>query len=155
MMSFREFMAAQEQPQEAPPMEPTQPVKPKLWKATKDEIVAYWKSLRPETPIMMRPVGYDHKGSTYGEDGIRITGSPQFIGSVLARLKEFLNYETPTTKLALVYRQTASPSQSMMGQNKTSYVFYIQTKERGNSQKSPKPPKPTKPKAPKAPKPIL
>lgn len=105
-----------------------------LWKASKEDIISLWKGLRSNTPIMVKPIPYDHTGSTYGEDGVRVTGSPQFINSVIPRLKEFLNYESPRTKLAVSYRQTTSPSQLSMGQNKTSYVFYIQVKERGGSE---------------------
>lgn len=127
MQSFREFIAAQSQT----------PVQDKKWKASKEEIVSFWRNLRPDTPILMRPVNYQHKGSTYGEDGLRITGSPQFIGSVLSRLKEFLAFETPSTKLSLSYRETESPSKSMTGAVKTSYVFYVQSKQRGPNQSTP------------------
>lgn len=105
------------------------------WKATKDEIVAFWKNLRTDTPIQMRAIDYSHKGSTYGEDGIRLTGSPQFISSVLARIKELLAYETATTKLGVTYRQTESPSKMAMGQGKTSYVFYVAARQRGDGDK--------------------
>lgn len=101
------------------------------WKATKEEIMAYWQNLRADTPIQMNPIEYRHTGSTYGEDGIRLTGSPQFITSVMARLKEILNFESPTTKLAVTYRQTESPSKVAMGQGKTSYVFYVASRQRG------------------------
>jgi hypothetical protein len=101
------------------------------WKASKEQILQYWKSIRNDSPIVMRPIEYEHKGSTYGEDGVRITGNPQFISSVLARLKDFLVYETPTTKLVVSYRQTESPSKLAAGEGKTSYVFYIAAKERG------------------------
>ena len=103
------------------------------WKASKDEIVAYWKNLRPDTPIFMKAIPYSHKGSTYGEDGMRLTGSPQFIASVIGRLKDILNFETPSSKLAITYRQTESPSQQAMGQSKTSYVFYVAARQRGNN----------------------
>lgn len=129
MKSFKEFMMNQEA---APPK----------WKASKDQIIATWKQLRPDTPIIMRPVPYNHEGSTYGEDGLRITGSPQFINSVLPRLKELLQFESPTTKLSLVYRETESPSKSLGGGSKTSYVFYVQAKERGNQQQEIKPKEP-------------
>ena len=115
-MEFREFFNSQ-----AP--------QPKKWKASKDEIVAYWKNLRPDTPILMNPIDSNHKGSTYGEDGIRITGSPQFIAAVLSRLKDFINFETPGTKLTVAYRETDSPSRIAMGDNKTSYVFYMANKQ--------------------------
>lgn len=123
MADFKEFISSQQ----------PQTVGDTKWKATKEQIVDYWKNLRPDMPIQIRPIGYAHKGSTYGEDGMRLTGSPQFIASVIARLKEFLNYETPNTKLAVTYRQTESPSQMAMGQNKTSYVFYIAARQRGGN----------------------
>lgn len=130
METFREFVANQA-------VQPQAPIKQQRWKASKDQIIDFWKNLRADHPIQMRPINYTHKGSTYGEDGIRLTGSPDFIASVLARLKEVLNYETATTKLNLTYRETESPSQQAMGQNKTSYVFYAAVKDRGNTAKNP------------------
>ena len=126
MGEFKEFV--QQQPQ---------PAVQKKWKATKEQIVAAWKQLRPDMPIQINPIDYAHKGSTYGEDGIRITGTPQFINSVMARLKEMLNFESPSTKLAVTYRETQSPSKTALGQNKTSYVFYVAARKRGENTKSP------------------
>jgi hypothetical protein len=134
LMSFQEWMGERPQFAQAGAQQATQqgwsnkPVQ-KKWKATKDEIVQYWKALRPDMPIQITPIRYDHDGTTYAEDGVRITGSREFIGSVLARLKEFINFENAQTKLQLVYRETDSPSQVYTA--KTSFVFYIQTKERG------------------------
>lgn len=105
------------------------------WKASKDEIIDFWKKLRPDTPILAQPIHYGHQGSTYGEDGIRITGSPQFIRSVLSRLKEFMNFEASSTKLNVSYRQTESPSKIPSADTRPSYVFYIQVKERGTGEK--------------------
>jgi hypothetical protein len=123
MVTFREFLATQQ-------VQPTDASAEK-WKATKEEILNYWKNLRADTPILMKPISPDHKGSTYSEDGVRITGSPQFIGSVMSRLKELLQHETPSSKLSVTYRETESPSQMAMGQSKTSYVFYVQARQRG------------------------
>jgi hypothetical protein len=110
---------------------PLKPVVPKkLWKATKDEIIKMWQGLPTNTPILIKPINYDHKGSTYGEDGVRITGSAEFIMSVAARLKEFLQFENPNNKLQLVYKQTESEFTRLPDQEKN-YVFYIQVKERG------------------------
>jgi hypothetical protein len=135
--TFKEFLASQGEPAPQPPA-PNPHVQKSLptvkkWKATKDEIIPYWKNLSNSTPILIKPVPYDHKGSTYNEDGLRITGSKEFIGSVLARLKEFLPFESATTSLQVVYRETQSPSQLRMGNKKTSYAFYIQVKERGSN----------------------
>ena len=79
-------------------------------------------------PFAMNPVEYDHKGSTIQEDGLRITGSKEFITSVLSRIKDFMLYENPGTKLMVSYRQ--SPKSFVLG-NKNSYTFYLQVKQRG------------------------
>ncbi|RTK94080.1 MAG: hypothetical protein EKK64_09240 [Neisseriaceae bacterium] len=133
MKKFHEFVADRQM--QSNPDQALNPIQTKsekdFWKATKPEILEFWKKLRSDSPILMKPIEYNHKGSTYGEDGIRITGSPQFIQSVLARLKEFLNFESPQTKLSVSYRETQSPSASQFGNTKTSYVFYLQTKKRG------------------------
>ena len=85
MTSFKEFISNQPtQPQPQQAVQPIGPAKEKKWKANKEEILAFWQKLRPDTPIQIKPIDYTHKGSTYGEDGVRITGSPQFISSVLA-----------------------------------------------------------------------
>lgn len=101
-----------------------------LWSASKEDIIKFWKSLNPEAPIDINPIKKTHKGSTYGEDGIRITGSPNFIKSVLSKIKSLLSYENTQNKLTLSYRETQSPSQLEKGNLKKSYVFYIQVKER-------------------------
>lgn len=119
-------------------MQVTQPViadkgtEKQKWSASKDDILSMWKTLPPNKPIIAKPISYEHRGSTYGEDGIRITGSPQFISTVISHLKDFMTYETPQTKLAVSYRETESPSKLAAGQNKTSFVFYIAVKERGS-----------------------
>jgi len=110
------------------------PLKPmKQWSASKEDIIKMWRSLNPSSPIVVSAIDAEHKGSTYGEDGIRITGSPQFIYSVLSKLKPFLEYENPTTKLVVSYRETQSPSQLEKGNLKKSYVFYVQVKQRDGS----------------------
>lgn len=122
MKSWKEWQ--NEKPVTADPQDPS-----KRWKATKAQVMDFWQKVRPDIPLMMSPIPYEHKGSTYKEDGIRITGSKDFIASTLARLKEFMAYENPQTKLMLVYRETEksdSPSEQ------STYVFYLQTKARGN-----------------------
>ena len=81
-------------------------VKVKPWKAGKEEIVNFWKGIQTNIPFALKPIEYDHKGSTIQEDGIRITGSKEFIASVLSRLKDFMIYENPDTKLMVSYRQS-------------------------------------------------
>lgn len=103
-------------------------VKLKPWKAGKQEIVNFWKGIQTNLPFALKPIEYDHKGSTIQEDGIRITGSKEFIASVLSRLKDFMIYENPDTKLMVSYRQ--SPKSLTPG-NRNSYTFYLQVKQRG------------------------
>ena len=148
MKNFKSFLMEQEMQQgiqniPTPPAqsEPTQNVPAmnqtgeyKRWSASKKDIMNYWKALQANNPLFVKPIPYEHKGSTYGEDGIRITGSPQFITSVISHLKDFITFEAPQTKLAVSYRETASPSKIAVGQNKTSFVFYIAVKERGTKE---------------------
>ena len=141
MKSFREYIAEQDAagqapapiPQQVSPLPQGYDEKRKKWSASKTDILDYWKTVQPNMPITARPIQYSHKGSTYGEDGIRITGSPNFISTVISHLKDFLSYESQRTKLAVSYRETESPSKVAAGQNKTSFVFYIAVKERGQS----------------------
>jgi len=130
--SARPFKEQQIQPTTQMPVMADASPKSQKWSASKEDILSYWKTLQPNKPITAKPISYEHKGSTYGEDGIRITGSPQFISTVISHLKDFMSYETPQTKLAVSYRETESPSKLAAGQNKTSFVFYIAVKERGS-----------------------
>lgn len=117
-------------PSEPKPISITPKVKP--WKAGKDEILKYWKGITGNLPIALKPIPYDHEGTTIQEDGVRITGSKEFITSVLSRLKDFINFENPNEKLVVYYRQ--SPKSFVKG-NKNSYSFYLQVKERGRKMK--------------------
>jgi hypothetical protein len=107
-------------------------LKPKVkpWKAGKDEIMKFWKGIAGNLPLALKPIPADHKGTTIQEDGIRITGSKEFIASVLSRLKDFLTFENPNEKLVVAYRQ--SPKSFIKG-NRNSYSFYLQVKDRGKT----------------------
>jgi|LakMenE18May11ns_1017448.scaffolds.fasta_scaffold9866232_2 hypothetical protein len=100
----------------------------KSWSGKKKEIINFWKAL-PEMPLLVTPIPNIHKGSTFAEDGIRITGSPNYIYSVLTRLKDFLPLESDTTKLQLLFRESDKINPNRP--NKKSYAFYIQVKQRG------------------------
>lgn len=102
----------------------------KSWSGKKQEIINFWKAL-PEMPLLVSPIPSSHKGSTFSEDGIRITGSPNYIYSVLARLKDFLPLEGEGTKLQLLFKESdrVNPNRP----NKKSYAFYIQVKQRGTT----------------------
>lgn len=115
-------------PQDVKPLAVTPKIKP--WKAGKEQIMKYWKGLAANLPVILKPIEYDHEGTTIQEDGIRITGSKEFITSVLSRLKDFIAFENPNEKLVVSYRQ--SPKSFIKG-NRNSYSFYLQVKERGKS----------------------
>src|SRR4051812_14740633 len=90
------------------PVQPNVQPAQKTWSAKKSEIIQLWHNLRQDTPIVMTPIADNDIGnaehSTYGEDGIRITGSWYFISSILSRLKEVIAYENPQSKLRLIFR---------------------------------------------------
>lgn len=109
-----------------------QPVKQKPWSAKKDEILQMWKNMRQDTPIIVTPIADNpsgKSGSTYGEDGIRITGSWYFISSVLARLKELMYHENPQTKMRLVMRAV---DKYRSRPDKQSFVFYFNLEGRSH-----------------------
>lgn len=111
MIGFKEYL---EQVQHAKP-----------WKAGKEEVLQMWQNLRP-SPIMMRPVPQNQKGSRFHHDGIRVTGSPVFINSVLSRLKEIISYEkSPNMRLDVEYREVKAGS----GGPESGYVCYIHVEE--------------------------
>jgi hypothetical protein len=105
---------------------PTQQQKP--WSAKKPEILQIWKNLRQDTPIIMTPVvekpdsPTSTGNSSYGEDGVRITGSWNFITAVMARLKELVWYENPQQKLRLIFRGIDRNRGSRP--DRQSFVFY-------------------------------
>ena len=94
----------------------------------KDEFISHWQAIKPDQPIAISPVEYKHKGSTYDQDGIRITGSLTFIDSVLSRLKDMLDHENGDTRLQVVYKQSQDrETQQLIA----GYNCYIQVHERG------------------------
>lgn len=103
----------------------------KPWSATKDQIMTMWKNLRPDTPINITPIDdSDGKADSYGEDGIRISGTWNFIASVLGKLKELMVFENPNTKLRLVFRGIDSTRDARP--DRQSYVFYLNLERRSH-----------------------
>ena len=94
----------------------------------KSEILAHWRSLSRPQKLVPRPVPYRHQGSTYDQDGIRITGSRPFIDAVLSRLTDLLAFENGQTRLQVSYQPaTDRESRHPLG----SWSCYIQVRERG------------------------
>jgi len=59
----------------------------------KDDFLAVWRSMKSQQPLKPRPVPYKHEGSTIDEDGIRVTGTLEFIEAVISRLSDLLKFE--------------------------------------------------------------
>jgi hypothetical protein len=72
----------------------------------KENIIRHIKSLRANQPIKSKGISPTHKGSTFTEDAIRVTGSREFIDGVLSHLKPVLDLESETQDLKLVYTQS-------------------------------------------------
>ena len=94
----------------------------------KAQILNHWQHIKPNQPIDICPVPYKHQGSTFDQDGIRITGSPEFIDSILSRLTDLLQYENVETRLQLAYQEAKDKDTgALLG----SYSCYVQVHERG------------------------
>ncbi|MDP2662062.1 MAG: hypothetical protein Q8R28_15160 [Dehalococcoidia bacterium] len=101
----------------------------------KAEILTHWRGLgeRPAPSKVMRAVPYKHEGSTYSEDGVRITGSQAFIDSVLYRLRDLLERENDTERLQVAYQE--STDRQNPGLKLGSWNCYVQVHERGQEAK--------------------
>lgn len=102
--------------------------------STKAETLTRWTRLPDNQPVRPRPVPYKHQGSTYGEDAIRITGTPEFIDAVMSRLKDLIAAENRQTRLQLSRqpckdKDTGRPLTDEHGQPVE--AVYIQVHERG------------------------
>jgi len=103
--------------------------KPMVWKAKKKDILTFWQNLPGNMPIQpSKPVPFRHKGATYKYDGIRVTGSNQFINAAISRLKDLTNYEGDTSRLHLIYKQQIDKKTQYPLPN--TFVFYAQARER-------------------------
>jgi len=94
----------------------------------KKPFLKHWASLRKNQKLAPKPVPYRHEGSTYAQDGIRITGSKAFVDSVLSRLKDMLAYENDETRLQVAYDRSTDRES---GKKVSSYNCYLQVHARG------------------------
>ena len=94
----------------------------------KAEFLEYWGKMKRRRQIKPSPVPYKHSGSTYDRDGIRITGSREFVDAVLSRLTDLLEFENEIVRLQVVYKQTVDRDS---GQPIDAWNCYIQVHERG------------------------
>lgn len=93
---------------------------------TKAEFLRYWRGLKAD-PLRPKPVPYHHEGSTYAEDGIRITGRREWIDSVIGRLSDLLEYDTGHTRLQVIYRRATD----RQGGELDAWTCYISIRARG------------------------
>jgi hypothetical protein len=97
------------------------------WKAKKTDVLRFWHMLR-ELPIFPNPIPVTHKGSSYNQDTIRITGNSDFINSILSKMKDFLRYQNnPTIELNVDYRQILDKYDRPVP---AKYACYIKLKEK-------------------------
>lgn len=94
----------------------------------KKAFLRHWSGLRANQKLRPKAVRYRHAGSTYAEDGIRITGSRAFVDGVLSRLKDLLKLESDETRLQVVYKRSMDRDS---GRTLSSYNCYVQVHERG------------------------
>ena len=81
-------------------------------------------------PIQIAPIEPGKHGTRFHEDGLRITGTPEFINSILSRMKDFLAYDiNPGTKLDVEYRQIENKEGEIF--NKPVFVAYVHVLKKG------------------------
>ena len=117
-------------------------IEKKAWKARKAEVIQFWTNLKANMPIQMEPVPETHEGTRFRSDGIRITGSPQFINSVLSRIKDIIQQETEGIRLDCEYREIENQEGDTTPSSRE-YVFYMHLvkKDQDFAQFIPKPKK--------------
>lgn len=94
---------------------------------SKKQALEHWRALE-DAPLAPEPVPYKHSGSTFERDGVRITGSREFIDAVLSRLRPLLAFENGTTRLELAYQQATDRD---TGYPLDSWSCYVKVHERG------------------------
>lgn len=99
----------------------------------KTDALRRWADLTPDQPIIphFKALSADSKGSTFGANQIRITGSPDFVDAVLSHLKEVINLEAGSTRLdfSIAAVKPVFDKQWANAENDAE-VCYIKVKER-------------------------
>ena len=97
----------------------------------KEDILRLWQSLSAGTPVYMKPLPKTPPGvstKTFGQDGVRISGSWQFIVSVLSKLKELTAWEGESTRLRLQLKEVAPERTDR--RDTSVFVLYINVESR-------------------------
>ena len=128
---FRSFL---EQDEPVPPRRPvpddTEGQKELPWNPKKEDLLVYWKNLQEDPRIDMEPIPKDHSGSSYLFDTIRLTGSRDFIDSILSKLKSLIALEDEEKLLKISYKETVDRDS---GKPTGRYHCYIQIWDRSQS----------------------
>lgn len=102
----------------------------------KHETLAQWQAMPANQPMLkhMDAIPYKARGSTYGACGIRIDGNPAFVEAVLSHLKELIDGENHSTRLALARSVVDGTGigKSLPNKGSGAEVCYIRLHERGN-----------------------
>jgi len=96
----------------------------------KAQTLAHWRNLPEGAPLNPEAIPYKQRGSTYGADGVRIEGRPEFVDAVLGRLKPLLDAENNRTRLGLSYG-TVEPRDGKACNYVGNIVCYVKVHERG------------------------
>lgn len=101
----------------------------------KSETLEHWRTMPANQPILphFTPIPYKASGSTYGACGIRIDGNPQFIDSVLSRLKDLIDGENHATRLTLARNivDGSGIGKDLPNADRSAEVCYIRLHVRG------------------------
>ena len=99
----------------------------------KDDLLNRWASMKTQKnpASVMRAIENKHEGSTYGNDGIRIDGSQEFIFAVLSRLTPLMDLENGTTRLQLSMSPVRERVNGEFGGETGEWCCYIRCHERG------------------------
>ncbi len=98
----------------------------------KAQFLNHWTEIDENQNININSVPYKHRGSTFDCDVIMLTGSSEFIDSVLSRLKDLLDHENHNTRLQVVYKKSIDRKTQLP---LDAFNCYIQVHERGNQAK--------------------
>ena len=98
---------------------------------TKAKLLAKWRKTEPCPNLLevMESLPPKHKGKTYGLDGIRIDGSPEFIWAVMSRLTDLIDGENQLTRLQLSMNN-CSAAEGDFNKGNGGYVLYLRLHHR-------------------------
>lgn len=99
----------------------------------KREALEHWAGLESgQNPLgVMQAIPYKTSGRSYGTDGIRIDGSPEFVDAVLSNLKGLIDGENQVTRLALSRNPANTDFKANPNAAPGAEVVYIRLHQRG------------------------